>query len=635
MADLNKGYSEAKQKVSSFKTFKSAKSDIKAIQSKVADSQAKANAEISNGLNKLEEQKNRAQKAVQDQISQLLDLLKQNTGQGLQTTQVLKKLMVKTIKKIKPEVEELVITEIIKTLGCSQQQTYEGDQDIYIKVKTADFKGLFLNDPESNVGKIKYEKNKDLDSFGPRYPLNRQLFKRIQEEGTIYTFRGISEQELFDISYVQQDEVGTPGDFFKVRIKNRQTVPNKVFEFLRDYYKRISFYDFSVIMGEVMNNLTGALSIQGGAGLSTQQDNSKFGRILARILGLCFDNRKEIDVSGSAKVGELDNLDEDFFEFTDLDLMSIYQEIANIQSNAVEIEGCDNIKFPVNSFEIVQAVNDINFVDENDDAALLAAINKPLDTLLGSPAGIGFGADLNLSIKFNFAAVSQFPLSFISSIFTPKVFLGLLIMLKALGKFRPENEVTSMVDFIKKYKSLVIGLASKIAGLFVRELFAAFKKEIVVILKSISKDIANELKDKQTAMYVALAAFLIQIIQIIQDWRQCKSVLDQILSLLSIPGLPGVNQLVPPPLLFFTPQLKGYSAERSFLNYITELQKLGLPTGPLPDGSPNLGLMGDYALLKGQANELFSNGKTEFVIPSLGVTPAGVTAPLNWSGKFV
>jgi hypothetical protein len=635
MADLNKGYGDANKKISGFQTFKQSKSDIKSITSKLGDSDSPADSDIANPLNKLEEQKNRAQKAVQDQISQLLGVLKQFSGQGLATTKVFKRIMVKTVKKIRPEVDELVINEIIKLLGCSQQQSFEGNQDFYIKVRTADFKNLFQVDPESNVGKTKYEKNKDLDSFGPKYPLNRQLYKRIQEEGIPYTFKGASEQELFDISYVQQDENGTPGDFFKVSLKNRQTVPNKVVEFLRDYYKRVSLFDFSIIMGELMNNLTGAVSIQGGAGVSTTKDNSKFGRILARILGMCFDNRREIDVSGVAKVGELDNLDDDFFEFTDLDLMSIDQEVANIQNSAVEIEGCDNIKFPVNSFEILQAIDDINFVDENDDEALLAALDNAINSFTNTQTGIGLNVNLNLSLQFNFGFVSKFPLSFISSIFSPKVFLGLLIMLKALGKFTISNEVESMVDFTKKYKSLVVGLASKIGGLFVRELFKYIKKDIVILLKSISKDVATELKDKQTAMYIALAAYLIQIIQIIQDWRQCKSVLDQLLGLLQIPGLPGPNQIVPPPLLFFTPQLKGYSAERSYLEYIKELQKLGLPTGPLPDGSPNLGLIGDYALLKGQSTELFANGKTEFVIPALGVTPAGVTSPINWSGKFV
>ena len=101
--------------------------------------------------------------------------------------------------------------------------------------------------------------------------------------------------------------------------------------------------------------------------------------------------------------------------------------------------------------------------------------------------------------------------------------------------------------------------------------------------------------------------------------------------LLKLPSLPGSG--VPTPLLFFTNFLPGYSVERSFINSITELQRLGLPTGPLPDGSPNLGLLATYSQLAGQGKELWENAKTEMVIPPLA-SPAGPTLPLKWSGKF-
>jgi hypothetical protein len=218
MADLNEGYKNAKDKINGLKTFRQAKSDISKITSKLGDSNAAANSDIANPLNKLEEQKNRLQKEVKNQLSQITDLITLNRGNGPETAKTLKKIMVKTLRKIKPEVEEIVIEEIIKVLGCSQQQTYDGNQVFYIKTKTADFKGLLLIDPTSNVGKVKYEKNKDLNYNGLKYPLNRQLFDRIQNEGVDYTFKGASEQELFDISFVQQDNNGVVGNYFKVNL---------------------------------------------------------------------------------------------------------------------------------------------------------------------------------------------------------------------------------------------------------------------------------------------------------------------------------------------------------------------------------------------------------------------------------
>jgi hypothetical protein len=344
-----------------------------------------------------------------------------------------------------------------------------------------------------------------------------------------------------------------------------------------------------------------------------------------------FEKRVSEYQKASDKAIDFDNLDDDFFEFTDLDLMKIYQEVSNIQNNSVEIEGCDNIKFPVNSFQIVESIDELNFVDDADDEEVLNKIDNVFNTFLNNPNGIGLTAGVNLALKFDFSFISKLPVSFITTIFSPKVFLGVLIMLKALGKFTSDLDVNSMMDFTKKYKKLLIGLVSKIGSLFVRELFKFLKKEIVTLLKSITKDLGKEQVTRKYAVIVSLVAFLIQIIQLIRDWRQCKSILDQILALLKLPSLPGSG--VPTPLLFFTNFLPGYSVERSFINSITELQRLGLPTGPLPDGSPNLGLLATYSQLAGQGKELWENAKTEMVIPPL-TSPAGPTLPLKWSGKF-
>jgi len=203
-----------------------------------------------------------------------------------------------------------------------------------------------------------------------------------------------------------------------------------------------------------------------------------------------------------------------------------------------------------------------------------------------------------------------------------------------MGKFSQSLEVESMMDFTKKYKSFFIGMVSRIGALFVRELFKILKREIINLLKSIAKDLVKEDILKKYTAILTLVASLIKIVQLVRDWRQCKSVLDQLLGLLKIPSLGLSNQKVPIPLLFFAPTLDGYSVERGYINYINELQKIGYPTGPLPDGRTNISLIKDYCLLKGQGNELWQNAKTEFVIPPLA-HPFGPTSPLSWSGKFI
>jgi hypothetical protein len=65
------------------------------------------------------------------------------------------------------------------------------------------------------------------------------------------------------------------------------------------------------------------------------------------------------------------------------------------------------------------------------------------------------------------------------------------------------------------------------------------------------------------------------------------------------------------------------------------LQKSGLPTGDLPDGTPNQMNLALLNLIKGQNLEQIENGKTEIWIPPLAVAAfgAGSTSPTKAYGK--
>jgi hypothetical protein len=388
------------------------------------------------------------------------------------------------------------------------------------------------------------------------------------------------------------------------------------------------------IFAQLMDQITGAVSFNANLGLKELEEQTKFSRLLQRAMGLCFDNRNQIDVSGNSKLGELDNLDDDFFEFTNLDLLQISQEVTNIQNGAVEFEGCDNIKFPVNSIQILDSLDQLNFIEGEGDE-LVNAINNLTSTFTNNPELKGIGLDLNVKLSLDFSFIKELPKALVTSLLTPKIMLPIFTMIAALNP-TVALEIKSLTDFTKKFKSFFIEITTKIGGLFVKELFRILKKDIVTLIKSIAGDLAKEKQLKKYALIINLIAILIQIAKIINDWRQCKNVIDQLLALFSGGiGIPSFKKTsIPLPLLLAVPALPGYSANRAFINYIGELQKLGLPVGPLPDGSPNLGLISDFALLTGQAKELNENAKTEFAIPPLPVAGA-VTTISSYSGKFV
>ena len=70
---------------------------------------------------------------------------------------------------------------------------------------------------------------------------------------------------------------------------------------------------------------------------------------------------------------------------------------------------------------------------------------------------------------------------------------------------------------------------------------------------------------------------------------------------------------IPLPLLALSSLLPGYSPERATINAIELLQGLGVPTGTLPDGSPNLMLLYNLATNKANDAEQAENGKIEIV----------------------
>lgn len=632
--DNNQGYDDIGKKIASSKTFIKIKSDIKSISSQANSSFEEANKDVANSLDKLTEEKNRLQKQVQTQFEQLLKIFTLNRGSGSSTNKYLKTAFTKTLFKIKPEIEEILINTVISTIGCSQQQQYQGNQSLYIPVPSVDFKFLLKIDPNAKAGKVKYEKQKDLSTGDIKYPMNRQLYQRISEQGVLYSFNGASGQNLFDITYEPADNLGQPGDWFKVDLKNRVNGGNKISDFLRDYYRRMSVVEITNIFAQLMDQITGAVSFNANLGLKELEEQTKFSRLLQRAMGLCFDSRSEIDVSGNSKIGELDNLDDDFFEFTNLDLLQISQEVTNIQNNAVEFEGCDNIKFPVNSIQIMDSLDQLNSIEGEGDE-LVNAINNLTSTFTNNPELNGIGLDLNVKLSLDFSFIKELPKALVTSLLTPKIMLPIFVMIKALNP-NDNIEIRSLTDFAKKYKSFFIEITTKIGGLFVKELFRMLKKDITILIRSIATDLAKERAIKKYALIINLIGILIQIAKIINDWRQCKNIIDQLLGLFSgSGGIPSFNKTsIPLPLLLAAPALPGYSANRAFINQIEQLQKLGLPTGPLPDGSPNLGLIAGFAALQGQAKELNENAKMEFAIPPLPVAGV-VTSVSSYSGKFV
>jgi len=629
--DLESDYNKAKEQISSIGAYKDLKGQYEAAKKKAGDSLEQSKGDISEQLDAAKGQVKKYQKEIKDQLSQLLDIGNLTGGKGANTSRYMKTVLIKTIRNIQPQIKQILLEEIIKTTGCDQQQTFVA-QTIYVKVKSVDPGGLLKKNPNDKVGKALYEKDPVSIQDNP-FSMNRELFNRVQNPGQSYDtantqlYYGQSGQELFDITFVETDNFGQYGPWFQVDLKNRVGNINTVGEFLVDYFSTISVVNFSSIMANIMDSLSGAISIQANVSVNQVEDASKFERYMARILGLCFDNRKQIDVSGVAKVAELDGIDESFYELTQVELRNVEQKISNFKLGVVEFLECTTEKLPVNSAQIVDSLSELN---RFEGAALDRAASELTDILANNPewTGIAIGGNIKAALDLNFIKLITQGLTI--SLLGPKVLLPIFVMLKALGNL-VSDKINGFVDLFLNFKSFIKNLVSRIGAIFVKELFRLIKRDILNLIQSVIKDLQKEKANIKIIMILKLVQLLIIVAQFIKDWRECKSVIDEILMLLKI-SIPGGLKL-PLPLVFASQLLDGFSATRSFIGTIEDLQKMGLPTGAMPDGSPNFGVLSIMSQITAQAKEEAENGKVQIALPPLTITPAGLTIPQSAFGK--
>ena len=624
--DINVDYKKAQEKIEATKSYREAKSKYNDTKKKVGDSFEKKKKGVTDKLSKVKDKVKSYQKNIKNQFEQLLDINTSTSDKGSNATKYVKRTLITAITNIEPKLSDLLIEESLNAVGCDQQQVYQ-PITVYVKVSSVDLAGLLKKNPAEEPGNVLYEK-KQISVQNYPFSMNRELYQRIQtgtkyseDNGTLYI--GESGRDLFDIQYVEKrEDTGESGPWFKVDLTNRVNTPNKVGKFMTDYYKTIKVVETGNIMSNIMESLCGAVSIKIKAGFGEVENQTKLDILIQRILGLCFDNRTEIDVSGIAKLSELDGVDESFFEFTDIDLRNIEQRYSNIKNGVIEFEDCGEVKVPVDFDAILNELNNLNFVKDSD---LVDACDNLTNTLADNPL---WGINAKGVIDTNF--VKLLVQGIVAALLGPKALLPIFTMLKALGQ-EASDLVNSFETFIKNFKKFAMNLISKIGALFVQELFNIIKRDIQNLIQSVIADIVKEKLNKKLIIILKLISLLLIVARFIDDWRKCKSVVDELLGLLNL--ITGFGNSIPLPLLFAAELLDGYSESRAFVGAIEEMQKAGIPTGSMPDGSPNFDLLSKFAQMTGMANEEAENGKVQVAIGPLAITPAGFTIPRSTFGK--
>jgi hypothetical protein len=692
--DLKSDYKQLRDKVSATQSYNELKKEYNSVTKSVGESFDDLKESTSNKLSELKGKVKKFEKDTQGQLDRLLGVATLSNNNEKGTIGFIKKLLLKVIKKIEPILSEILFDETVKAIGCDQQQRYQPGQVVYIKVSALDLLGLLKIDPNDGIGKFLYETNPISIQDNP-FSMNRQLYELTQTNisysgltGQLY--KGQSGQDLFDIEYTETNNLNQPGPWFKITLAPRFANATTVVQFLLDYYKSIRVVEFNNIIANIMNILTGALDIGLNTGSNQLEVNSKFQILLLRILGICFDNRKEIDVSGVAKVPQDDPIDDSFFEFSAIDLRNIEIRISNIKKGVVQYVDCGNVELPVDVDSIVGALDALRFVPDEDQVNAASQITQSVTNNPNWNINIP-GGNIVAAVDANFIKLMGQGVVF--SLLSPKVLLPFYTMLLSLGQ-QDINLNDNLIEFTKKFKKFMVNLISRVGAQFIETLYNKIKKDLLKLIDSTIQDIEDEKKRKTNVIILKLIQILLLVGQLITDWRKCKNVVDELLKIISLtlefPGvakglsktakavtkgietatdattnfidgiskkegnrdgsttksdgsdedeensngssggvlgaLAGAINQIPLPLLFASEFLDGFSESRAFINTIEEMQKLGIPTGPMPDGSPNLTVLSVFGNIKGTEREN-TNRKVSVALKPTAVTPAGLTVP--------
>jgi hypothetical protein len=710
--DLGGGYEAISNRISALQSYNESRQLTQESDKKRGESLAQSIQALAGQKSSVEANQSRDKRNQPTSFDKLIQLINQSNPDSRfsNTGKEIRKNLLQLVFQMKGEINEIIQEEMFRTLNCAQEQTYKGlattqiptnqslsllpDQEgIYLNINYLDFNQSLKINPQSGIGRLYYETtgittlsqyknypgNPPIPSPPQKpekkpFPMNFELNQLIQNPGQTFKdeysvfYNGRSRQQIFDIEYTTQNGVGATGNFFRVFLLDREGSPtstnpgqatlqysaNTIQTAISDYFDSIELFSAKTFLASLLNLTTGLLA--SGVSIRQIENQNKFVTILNRIIGICEPGSSEIDVSGVAKVSELDNLDDTFFTFSEIELNDINQLSNNQKKGVIQYVDCDNIELPVNNEILLQELDQLsNTIDSLPVEDQVAEIERILDSIPQAWSQEGFGGvGFDLQNPFNADIIRNIILALASGLFTPKTILPLFVFIEyqreqivgfannlivsgntiitsantLINSANTLNALASTtindgVDFARKFRKFVTKVIGRIMNRFLELLFNMLKKNILKLLREIIRDIARTSKNAKLKAINAILNYAEPLVQGFLNYRECKSLIKQIQRILEL--IRGEVRTPPSPLpnalLVLSEFLPGISPERGVLNIIEYMQAYGLKTGPNPDGSPNRMVAFTTALQKGGYDEFVQNGKVEgtvFVPPFTG-----------------
>ena len=402
-----------------------------------------------------------------------------------------------------------------------------------------------------------------------------------------------------------------------------------VAEFLRDYFDNIKVLELQNILGALME-------INAGLGLSVTNDGekniadilgiNKFIGILNKIMASC--DGMDLGVTSTGAVDKMSQLldDDGFYSFNAEEEQNFYVEAIRKSKGVIKFESCDDIEIPLDPIIFQDAATEIMAtLNQGGDGIkdfLLVCQTGVEGSIAKMPDPAFKKLNWNWNLHFMEKLIIQFPEIVMLALMSTKVILPIILVAKIVNN----NTLlaASPAEFAKLFKRVFVRICRAILGEVVKIIFKILKQFLTKLLILYVKMLMSRMMGKRMKMILSLINALLPFINQLQNAQNCKEILMIILRMIEATG---IDVPFPPPpkfLQFAAMTRRGTNPLSTFNKLVDKLESLGIHTGDMPDGSPNLWLLGKYAEIEAMDEEKTIHGVVHSTLfPTIATGPPG------------
>lgn len=499
----------------------------------------------------------------------------------------------------------------------------------FINIAEIDPTNMLSTDPNSPEGRHLYESN------DPAKCLNYLVYTALSS-ATPVEYRK-NNKLLFTLEYLG-------GNQFSMHIGGEYS-GQKLSAWAEDYLQDVSFFNMPNFLAELVDIVTGVVSVKTGKSSDAVQQNSTINKVMQKLFGFCNNQNnsgsnasntvydetgtqtpamESINVSPTAYLENQEgkNNTGNLFNFTSDEMLDI-EDISRLRSQGkIRFATCGNFEVeidpdgvfakldqlfadavktgttanPDDPTQTVQkydndtVVPDINKVTAFIDNVLQDNLKKYVDADSGNEQGSPSANDVvvnlpNMEVEFELNVVKAIPFALTQMIISPQLLLLIKTASLVIGE-EENNGVFTIETVIGKLYTFIEKIGTDIWNSILNNIFNILVKELTGVLTSLATRYITE----KFSNYVGILQFIINLIKGLNlSASGCQSMLDIIMRLLSLnyfgPALP-----IPPPMVYVGGMLKPGLNSVSIINDLkSQFADAGVETGAtMPDGSPNI-----------------------------------------------